>query len=285
MSHNIDNVQVQIPGTMYYLQLTADRGRWILALLLRGDVENEVIVPVFSKNGIVKTANELLNNTRIQMEKYPLKNVCDQLFSEAERSLPIAPTKIVEDVLDASEINDIKQKLDLLENTLNNVNEELKENINIITERLDSLENDRVTRLEKEIAKDDYRGKEEIIENLAGRLDIIEESIAKTKGDDRVPSILTAIEALESKLSQLEGKAVTSTEGRAPLPAEDDVGLIEDLGKLSQVFDVINRRISDLEVKISSQTTTEPKLTDTAPIEGAPDVQPPTTKEKKFTEG
>ena len=38
MSQNINKVNVQIPGTTYNLQLAEDRGRWVLSLLLRGNV-------------------------------------------------------------------------------------------------------------------------------------------------------------------------------------------------------------------------------------------------------
>ncbi|MHA1220575.1 MAG: hypothetical protein ACTSQB_02465 [Candidatus Heimdallarchaeota archaeon] len=296
MSQSIDNVNIQIPGTMYYLQLTADRGRWILALILRGDVENEVTVPVFSKNGIIKAANELLNNSRLVIDKYPLKNVCDQLFSEAERSLPVSQIPQQEEIADNEELDEIKQKLDLLETTLNNVNEELKESVNIVTERLDSLENERVARLEAEIKNNASRGNEEMLTSFTGRLDKIEESIAETKGDDRVPSILTAIEAFESKLSQLEGKTVT-TGGISPAvgatAADEDIGgLKNDIGKLSQAFDLINQRLTVLEAKAKPQTETPPAVVEGAPIIQPPTTTtetptrpvPPTTEERKFTE-
>ncbi|MHA1211670.1 MAG: hypothetical protein ACTSSH_04330 [Candidatus Heimdallarchaeota archaeon] len=297
MSQSIDNVNIQIPGTMYYLQLTADRGRWILALILRGDVENEVTVPVFSKNGIIKAANELLNNSRLVIDKYPLKNVCDQLFSEAERSLPVSQIPQQEEIIDNEEIDEIKQKLDLLETTLNNVNEELKESVNIVTERLDSLENERVARLEAEIKNNVSRGNEEMLTSFTGRLDKIEESIAETKGDDRVPSILTAIEAFESKLSQLEGKTVTTggispVVGTATVADEDIGGLKNDIGKLSQAFDLINQRLTVLEAKAKPQIETPPAVVEGAPIIQPPTTTtetptrpvPPTTEERKFTE-
>ncbi|MBN1329490.1 MAG: hypothetical protein JXA54_08450 [Candidatus Heimdallarchaeota archaeon] len=269
MAHSINNVNVQIPGTMYYLQLTADRGRWILALLLRGDVENETIVPVFSKNGIIKAANELLNNSRLVIDKYPLKNVCDQLFAEAERSLPVSQSTIqpVEQV-ETVDISEFKQKIDLLENTLENVSEELKESINLISDRLDALENDRVSRLEADIHKDETKSNENLITDLVGRLDKIEEHQAQTKGDDRVPSILTAIEALESKLKQLEGKTLTS--GNEPVKSNGDVGgLKDDIGKLAYAFDLINQRLTTLENRFKPVEAP-------AVIEGAPVVQAPT---------
>ncbi len=274
MSHSIDKVNIQIPGTMYHLQLAADRGRWILSLLLRGAAENEVIVPVFSKNGINKAANELLNDSRLVIDKYPLKNVCDQLFAEAERSLPIT-TPVPEEVVESEDLAEIKQKIDLLENTIENVNEELKESINGISQRLDSLENERVARLESEIFKDDDKGEEELISNINDRLDKIEEYLAASKGDDRVPSILTAIEALESKISQLEGKNITTgaTEGGGEI-VEDTVdmsGIKEELSKLSRAFDLINQRLTDCESKISKTTEIEPPV-----IEGAQDPEPPT---------
>ncbi len=252
MSHaNINKVDVQIPGTMYHLQLTADRGRWILALLLRGDVENEVVVPVFSKTGIVKAANELLNNSRLMIDKYPLKNVCDQLFAEAERSLPTStPVHPVEEEAEAKEFEEIKQKIDLLETTLENVSEELKEMINNITERLNSLENERIVRLETELSKSGDRADEEMISELAGRLDELEETQIEARGDDRVPSILTAIEALESKIKQLEGRAITNLgEGfEEPTAPEIDVsGYKEDLGRVSRALDVISQRLTALE--------------------------------------
>jgi len=246
---NIDKVDVQIPGTMYHLQLTADRGRWILALLLRGGVENEAIVPVFSKSSIIKAANELLNNSRLVIDKYPLKNVCDQLFAEAERSLPIT-TLAPEDLVDTIELEGMKQKIDLLENTLENVSEELKEMINGITERLDALENDRVARLEAELSKQGDKRDEEMFTSLASRLDTLEESHVATSGDDRVPSILTAIEALESKVSQLEGKAVTTEGGSLEVPvapSADVSGYKDDFGRLSRALDLISQRLTNLE--------------------------------------
>jgi len=247
---NINKVDVQIPGTMYHLQLTADRGRWILALLLRSDVEKEVIVPVFSKTGIVKAANELLNNSRLVIDKYPLKNVCDQLFAEAERSLPISTPPPLEEAVDSEELDDLIQKIDLLETTLENVSEELKEMINGITERLDSLENERIVRLESEISKAGDKSDEEMFTNLASRLDALEESHVGTSGDDRVPSILTAIEALESKVSQLEGRAVTSSTGtiEQPIAPSTDMGsLKDDLGRLSRALDLISQRLTAIE--------------------------------------
>ena len=256
---NIDKVDVQIPGTMYHLQLTADRGRWILALLLRGDVENEVTVPVFSKSGIVKAANELLNNSRLVIDKYPLKNVCDQLFAEAERSLPIT-IPAPEDVVDSVDLEEMKQKIDLLENTLENVSEELKEMINGITERLDALENDRVARLEGELSKQGDKRDEEMFTSLASRLDILEESQVAASGDDRVPSILTAIEAIESKVSQLEGKAVTSGDGTLGVPvapAADTSGYRDDLGRLSRALDLISQRLTNLENQLKPKPPTE----------------------------
>ncbi|NHJ49191.1 MAG: hypothetical protein FK733_15490 [Asgard group archaeon] len=263
MSENIDHVKIQIPGTMYYLKLTADRGRWILSLLLRNDVENEVVVPVFSKSGIVKAANELLNNSRLVIDKYPLKNVCDQLFDEAERSLPTSMTP-TEDVMDAGEMEEISLKLDLLDNTLKNLDEELKESLKDIVDRLDSLENDRVARLEAELSNSVAKADEEIISNVSSRLDKIEESIAETKGDDRVPSLLTAVEALESKLLMLEGKTVVS-EGVVEAPVGNDiVSLKNDIARLAQALDIINQRLTVLENQMKKP----------APIEGAPAVKP-----------
>ncbi|MCF2143689.1 MAG: hypothetical protein K9W42_08330 [Candidatus Heimdallarchaeota archaeon] len=271
MSQNIDKVKVQIPGTMYYLQLTADRGRWLLALLLRNDIENELIVPVFSKNGILKVATELLNNTRIQLDKYPLMNVCDQLFNEAERSLPVSQAPPIEEVT-STELEDIKQKLDLLETTVNNINEELKESITNIIERLDALENERVARLEAEISSTKEKGQEEIISNLASRVDKIEESFVQTKGDERVPSILTAIEALESKITQLEGKTITSGEsgGVAGNTLND---LQAELGKINETINSILQRLAKLEGGATVKSTSPPN------IEGADSLVPPTTED------
>ncbi|NHK32238.1 MAG: hypothetical protein FK730_12855 [Asgard group archaeon] len=263
MAHNIDHVKMQIPGTMYYLQLTADRGRWVLALLLRNDVENEAVVPVFSKSGIVKAANELLNNSRLVIDKYPLKNVCDQLYDEAERSLPTTQAPPPEEVIDTTELVEMKLKIDLLENTIDNITEELKESLNEFSDRLDSLENERVARLEAELSSNEAKGDEELISSVASRLDKIEESIAETKGDDRVPSILTAIEALEAKLSQLEGKSVTSDSSFEPV-GQDVSGLKADIGRLAQAFDLISQRLTEVEKKLVKPT----------PVEGA-DFQPP----------
>jgi tetrahydromethanopterin S-methyltransferase subunit G len=264
MAQSIDHVKMQIPGTMYYLQLTADRGRWVLALLLRNDVENEVVVPVFSKSGIVKAANELLNNSRLVIDKYPLKNVCDQLYDEAERSLPITHTPPPEEIVDTTELAEMKQKIDLLETTIDNISEELKESLNEFSDRLDSLENERVARLEAELSNNEAKGEVELISSVASRLDKIEESIAETKGDDRVPSILTAIEALESKLSQLEGKSVTADSSFEP-KGQDVSGLKGDIGRLAHAFDLINQRLTEVEKRFQKP----------APVEGA-DFQPPT---------
>ncbi|MHA1501430.1 MAG: hypothetical protein ACTSSB_06235 [Candidatus Heimdallarchaeota archaeon] len=194
MSQNINKVNVQIPGTTYNLQLAEDRGRWVLSLLLRGDVENEVVIPVFSKNGIQKGANELLKNSRLTIDPYPLQNVCAQLFNSAESSLP-TPAVVQEEVFVSDDLPDIKQKLDYLETTLNNVTEELKESIDNVTASLTALETERVSRLEAEIANGRGKSDEVMLTNHVSRLDKIEESLAQTKGDDRVPSILTAIDA------------------------------------------------------------------------------------------
>lgn len=274
MAQSIDHVKMQIPGTMYYLQLTADRGRWVLALLLRNDVENEVVVPVFSKTGIVKAANELLNNSRLVIDKYPLKNVCDQLYSEAERSLPTTHAPPPEEVLDTTDLEELKQKIDLLENTLENLSEELKESLSDFSDRLDSLENERVARLEAELSNNEARGNEELISNVISRLDQIEESIAETKGDERVPSILIAIEAIESKLSQLEGKTVTS-EGTIETTIPDVGNLKSDIGRLAHAFDLISQRLTELEKRIIRPAPIEGANAQSH-IEGAPDVKPPT---------
>jgi len=271
MSQNIDKVKVQIPGTMYYLQLTADRGRWLLALLLRNDIENEVIVPVFSKNGILKVATELLNNTRIQLDKYPLMNVCDQLFNEAERSLPVSQAPPIEEVT-STELEDIKQKLDLLETTVNNINEELKESITNIVERLDALENERVARLEAEISSTKEKGQEEIISNLASRVDKIEESFIQTKGDERVPSILTAIEALESKITQLEGKTIASGES-GDVAGNTLNDLQDELGKINETINSILQRLAKLEGGATAKSASSPI------VEGGDSLVPPTTED------
>jgi hypothetical protein len=81
-------------------------------------------------------------------------------------------------------------------------------------------------------------------------LDVLEESQVAASGDDRVPSILTAIEALESKISQLEGKAVTNQGqdlGEPVAPAADVSGYKEDLGRLSRALDSISQRLTNLE--------------------------------------
>ncbi|NHJ04297.1 MAG: hypothetical protein EAX90_05705 [Candidatus Heimdallarchaeota archaeon] len=258
MSKSIDNVRVQIPGTMYYLQLAEDRGRWVLSLLLRGDVESEVIVPVFSKNGINKSANELLNNSRLVIDKYPLRNVCDQLFSAAETNLPTsAAPQSIEEKAGFVDLEELKQKIDLLENTLENESEELKENISSITDRLSSLENDRVARIETELHKDEAKSDEEIYTKIFERLDKLEEDHAEAKGDERVPSILTAIDALESKISQMEGATVTGANNSNHAEQQfefdfDVVSLKEELGKLSKAFDFINQRLTDIELKLKA---------------------------------
>lgn len=274
MSQSIDKVKIQIPGTMYYLQLAEDRGRWVLSLLLRGDVENEVIVPVFSKNGINKAANELLNNSRLVIDKYPLRNVCDQLFAQAETNLPTAAAQPVEDVIDSLEIDEIKQKIDLIENTIENMVEEMKESVEDVNNSLKSLETERVARLETEFAKNETKGDAEMYTSLIDRLDKIEESVAKTPLDDRVPSLLTAVDALETKISQLEGSTFTGSNpasiGEVQETGAEPVGnLKEELGRLSKAFDFINQRLTTIELKIKS-------IVPDAPVEGATEATPPT---------
>lgn len=277
MSKSIDKVKVQIPGTMYYLQLAEDRGRWVLSLLLRGDVESEVIVPVFSKNGIMKSANELLNNSRLKIEQYPLRNVCDQLYAAAETSLPVQQVQPAEEIIDSDELAEIKQKLDLLENTLENTGEEFKESIQDLSERLSSLENERVARLEAELSKDSAKSDEEMFTKIADRLDHVEEAIAATKGDDRVPSILTAIDAIESKISQLEGLNITREEGtEAPSEgASIDIGNIKnELGRLSKAFDLINQRLTDIESKLRTIAPSAPTVEGDSTSEVTPPTEP-----------
>ncbi|MFW9924802.1 MAG: hypothetical protein ACFFDW_16090 [Candidatus Thorarchaeota archaeon] len=270
MSKNIDKVKVQIPGTMYYLQLAEDRGRWILSLQLRGDIESEVTVPVFSKNGINKAANELLNNSRLVIDKYPLRNVCDQLYAQAESSLPThQPPAQVDEVADDEEFDEIKQKIDLLENTLDNTEEELKENLETLNERLTALENERVTRLETELDKDEPKKFQEMFTQIFDRLDRIEETLAQTKGDHRVPSLITAVDALESKLKYLEGTAITSDS--APIQEGEYIdieNLKVELSKLSKAFDSVNIRLTEIENKIRTITPSP------APIEGIPPTAP-----------
>ena len=277
MPQSIDSVKVQIPGTMYYLQLAEDRGRWVLSLLLRGDVENEVIVPVFSKNGINKSANELLNNSRLVIDKYPLKNVCDQLFAAAETNLPTAAAPHhVEEVVQTGELDEIKQKIDLIENTLENVSEELKENVDEVNARISSLENDRVARIEAELSRDGDRSNEELFTKIFERLDRLEEDHAETAGDERVPSILTAIEALESKVSQLEGSTFTgqstsptSAPTEAPMEYDIDISSLKDeLGRLSKAFDFINQRLTAIEAKLKA-------IAPPTTVEGESDIKPP----------
>ena len=277
MPQSIDSVNVQIPGTMYYLQLAEDRGRWVLSLLLRGDVENEVIVPVFSKNGINKSANELLNNSRLVIDKYPLKNVCDQLFAAAETNLPTAAPQPVEEAVQTGELEEIKQKIDLIENTLENVSEELKENIDEVNARISSLENDRVARIEAELSRNEDKSDEEMFTKILERLDNLEEDHAEAKGDERVPSILTAIEALESKVSQLEGSTFTGHSAtpttapieETPMELDFDVGNLKDeLGRLSRAFDLINQRLTAIEAKLK---TIAPPTT----VEGESEIKPP----------
>lgn len=274
MSQSIDKVKIQIPGTMYYLQLAEDRGRWVLSLLLRGDVENEVIVPVFSKNGINKAANELLNNSRLVIDKYPLRNVCDQLFAQAETNLPTSAPQPVEDVIDSSEIDEMKRKIDLIENTIENMVEEMKESVEDVNNSLKSLETERVARLETEFAKNETKGDAEMYTGLIDRLDKIEESVAKTPHDDRVPSLLTAVDALETKIKQLEGSTFTGS-SPAPLGGVQEMGaepvgnLKEELGRLSKAFDLINQRLTTLELKIKT-------IAPDAPVEGATVATQPT---------
>jgi hypothetical protein len=271
MSKSIDKVKVQIPGTMYHLQLAEDRGRWILGLLLKGVVEKEVIVPVLSKNGIVKAANEILNDSRLVIDKYPLRIVCDKLYSAAETSLPTSQTLPEEEIIDTTEIDGLKQKIDLLENTLENTTEELKHTLDDFVERLDSLENDRVARLESEITKDDDKNEEEILTNLSDRISNLEESIVESKGDERIPSILSALDAIESKIKEIEGKQVVHEAAAAPAPATEGVGSIgglkEELARITQAFDKINQRLTDIESKLRGS--------ESQPVEGAPP-SPPT---------
>ncbi len=272
MSQSIDKVKIQIPGTMYYLQLAEDRGRWVLSLLLRGGVENEVIVPVFSKNGINKASNELLKNSRLVIDKYPLRNVCDQLFTQAETSLPTSAPQAIEDIIDSSELEEMKQKIDLIENTIENMVEELKESIGDVNNSLRSLETERVARLEAEFAKNKTKGDAEMFTNLIDRLDKIEESVAKTPHDDRVPSLLTAVDALESKVNQLEGTAITGGSATSAnqvqnTGVESTGSLKEELGRLSKAFDLINQRLTSIEIKIKTNAPA-------APVEGATELPP-----------
>jgi len=280
MSQNINKVNVQIPGTTYNLQLAEDRGRWVLSLLLRGDVENEVVIPVFSKNGIQKGANELLNNSRLVIDPYPLQNVCSKLFNEAESSLP-TPAVGKEEKAPSADSHGVKQKLDYLETTLNNITEELKESIDNVTASLTALETERVSRLEAEIANGGGKGDEEMYANLVGRIDKIEESLAETKGDDRVPSILTAIEALETKVSQIEGAAVTGASPAVAVAAigtTDNVsGLKDDIGRLSAAFDKITQRLTDLELKLNAISPPTAAPEGATPEVKAPEPTPPQT--------
>lgn len=286
MSKNIDKVKVQIPGTMYYLQLAEDRGRWILSLELRGDIESEVTVPVFSKNGINKAANEILNNSRLVIDKYPLRNVCDQLYAQAESSLPThpLPAQVEEHHKEDEEMDEFKQKIDLLENTIDNVEEELKENLETLNERITALENERVSRLETELDKDEPKNFQNMFTQIFDRLDKIEETIAQTKGDSRVPSLITAIEALESKIKHIEGNAITN--GSAQMQSDDFIdieSLKVDIGKLSRAFDSVNHRLTEIENKIRTLIPSQP------PVEGVPPTAPvtqttPPTTNHDFTE-
>ncbi len=119
-----------------------------------------------------------------------------------------------------------------------------------ISERIKALENDRVSRLESEVNNREVKGQEEIIQSLSDRVEKIEELSAKTTTDERVPSILTAIEALESKVAQIEGKTVTEE--------STETGLIDyssykaELGRLAKAFDLINQRLTALELKLKS---------------------------------
>ncbi|MHA1124604.1 MAG: hypothetical protein ACTSO7_03200 [Candidatus Heimdallarchaeota archaeon] len=276
MSQNINKVNVQIPGTTYNLQLAEDRGRWVLSLLLRGDVENEVVIPVFSKNGIQKGANELLKNSRLTIDPYPLQNVCAQLFNSAESSLP-TPAVVQEEVFVSDDLPDIKQKLDYLETTLNNVTEELKESIDNVTASLTALETERVSRLEAEIANGRGKSDEVMLTNHVSRLDKIEESLAQTKGDDRVPSILTAIDALEVKVSQIEGASVTGTVpgGAAGGTPESAGGLKDDIGRLSVAFDRITQRLTDLEMRLNAISPPAAAPEGATPVVKAPEPAQP----------
>ncbi|MHA1440948.1 MAG: hypothetical protein ACTSPK_03655 [Candidatus Heimdallarchaeota archaeon] len=282
MSQNINKVNVQIPGTTYNLQLAEDRGRWVLSLLLRGDVENEVVIPVFSKNGIQKGANELLKNSRLTIDPYPLQNVCSQLFNSAESSLPTPAVGAQEEVAVSEDMPGVKQKLDYLETTLNNVTEELKESIDGVTASLTALETERVSRLEAEIANGGGKSGEDMYANLVGRIDKIEESLAETKGDDRVPSILTAIDALETKVSQIEGAAVTGASPAVAVAAigtSENVGsLKDDIGRLSVAFDRITQRLTDLELRLNAISPPAAAPEGAAPVVKTPEPTPTPTK-------
>lgn len=271
MSKNIDTVKVQIPGTTYYLELADDRGRWVLSLKLRTEVEKSVVVPVLSKNGVDKAAKEVLNDSRLELDKYPLGKVCDQLYEAARANFPEvqAPAKKPEAIA-SPEFDEIKQKVDLIETTLENVVEELKENIENITESLTALETDRVARLEKELTqRAEDKDLEDRFENLQNRLNKLEESIASSVGDERVPSILTAIEALESKVSQLEGTALTQ-EGEEGEKEEKEVGktelttIKEEIANISKTFDMVNERLTNIEDRLEKIEEQEPEE---APIE------------------
>ena len=151
--------------------------------------------------------------------------------------------------------------------------EELKENIDSITESLKSLENERVARLEAEIAKDEHKGSEEMFSNVLDRINKIEEDLAGSKGDDRVPSILTAIEALESKISQLEAGQFTNSGEESASEAEvEGIGTVkDDLNKFSMMFDKINIRLTEIEKRLNA-------ISPPATVEGKSDsIEPPTT--------
>ncbi|MBD3192669.1 MAG: hypothetical protein GF308_18655 [Candidatus Heimdallarchaeota archaeon] len=257
MSKNIDTVKVQIPGTMYYLELADDRGRWVLSLKLRSEVEKSVVVPVLSKNGVDKATKEVLNDSRLELDKYPLGKVCDQLYEAARANFPEVQTSDKKpEAIASPEFDEIKQKVDIIETTLENVVEELKENIENITESLTALETDRVARLENELTKRaEEKDFEERFESLLNRLNKLEEAIASSDGDERVPSILTAIEALESKISQLEGTALTreeKEEGEEKESGDTDLPTIKgEVAKISKAFDMINERLTNLENRLN----------------------------------
>ena len=250
--NSIDKVKVQIPGTMYYLELAEDKGRWVLSLLLRNDVERKTVVPVLSKNGINKAAREVLNDSRLEVEKYPLGKVCDQLFEAAGASLPVISAAVEAELPTNEEMDELKQKIDLIETNLENTMEELKENIVSVTESLSALETERVARLETELQKRaEDKSEEEMLDRLQERINQLEESIASSQGDERVPSILTAIEAIESKIGQLEGNVATQQ------PSESETSTMRmELARVAKTFDVINERLTKLENRLNALSST-----------------------------
>jgi chromosome segregation ATPase len=253
ISKSINKVKVQIPGTTYYLQLAEDRGRWILSLLLRNDVEKEIVVPVFSKNGLNKAANEILTDTRLVIDKFALHNVCEKLYNSAETNLPTSQAEQqIEEEVEPSKFDKIENKIEELESSINSITdeystsiEEFKENINDFKSSIKELEIERIARLENEFEKSQDTSTEERLNDLSKRVNDLEETVIQSNRDELVDGLVSSLEAVEAKLKQIEGSMLVKSD-------IDNQGDETDLSILTQSLDSIKNKLSQFENKLSS---------------------------------